>query len=93
MLQLGLWVEGVVRVGVGQVNKLDVIIFGVAISCLICDSQQQSQWLRFLKTRVCYLQQQHRVANECFYHYLLTALIILVNVIRYHHHTVSPVLE
>ena len=90
MLQLGLWVEGVVRVGVCQVNKLDVIIFGVAISCLICDSQQQSQWLWFLKTRVCYLQQQHRVANEYF---LPTALIILVNVICYHHHTLSPVLE
>ena len=59
MLQLG---RGVVGVRVCQVNKVDIIIFGVAISCLICDSQQQSQWLLFLKTRVCYLQ-QHIVAN------------------------------
>ena len=48
MLQLGLWVE---RGGVGvcQVNKLNIIIFGVAISCLICDSDQQSQCSCFLK--------------------------------------------
>ena len=53
-------------VGVCQVNKLS---FGVAaISCLIYDSDQQSQWPLFL-TRVYYLQQQHKVhvANECVY--------------------------
>ena len=51
MLQLGLWVEGWWRLGVCQVNKLNIIIFGVA------------------------------------------ALIILVNVICCHHHTLSPTLE
>ena len=60
-------VEGVGGVGVCQVNKLSIIIFSVAaISCLIYDSNQQSQWPFFL-TRVYYLQQQHKVANECVY--------------------------
>ena len=32
-------------VRVGQVNKVDIIIFGVAISCLIRDNYQQSQFM------------------------------------------------